>query len=139
MKKIILSIVILATIGLTTGYSQTDNKTAKTTQTSVSKTTFGVRGNCGMCKNTIEKAANSVEGVTNANWDKEKKIIMVAFDNSKTNVMAIQEAIAASGYDTEKVLGNLKAYSKLPGCCKYDHSMEMNQTVKTDEHKGHNH
>jgi len=33
---------------------------------------YGVRGNCGICKNTIEKAANSVEGVTTANWDKDK-------------------------------------------------------------------
>ena len=138
MKKIILSIVILATVGLTTSYSQIQKDVVKT-QSMVSMSTFGVRGNCNMCKNTIEKAAKSIAGVSKANWDKEKKMMMVAFDNSKTNVVKIQEAIAASGYDTEKVLGNLNAYNKLPGCCKYDHSMEMNQVLKSDDHKGHKH
>ena len=41
--------------------------------------------------------------------------------------MEIHKAIAASGYDTEKVLGNLEAYNNLPGCCQYDHSMVMNK------------
>ena len=48
------------------------------------------------------------------------------------NEMSIHDAIAASGYDTEKVLGNLDAYNSLPGCCQYDHEMEMNQGTKTE-------
>ena len=44
--------------------------------------------------------------------------------------MAIHTAIAASGYDTEKVAGSEAAYKDLPGCCKYDHEMVMN--VATD-------
>jgi copper chaperone CopZ len=88
---------------------------------------FGVRGNCGMCKKTIEKAVNAVDGVTKAVWDVDKKKIDVSFDDSKTDEMAIHHAIAASGYDTEKVLGDLNAYNNLPGCCQYDHEMAMNQ------------
>jgi len=87
---------------------------------------FGVRGNCTMCKSTIEKAANSIIGVTSAIWDIDKKKIDVSFDDKKTNEMAIHEAIAASGYDTEKIKGDLFVYNKLPKCCKYDHSMKMN-------------
>lgn len=137
----ILGVAIFATIGLTTGFSQTNNAATKTEQASISMITFGVRGNCGMCKRTIEKAANSVEGVSKANWIKDKKMMMVSFDSSKTNEMAVQKAVAASGYDTEKVKGNLEAYNGLPGCCKYDHSMEMNQKkgAKKDDHSGHNH
>ncbi|WP_337994739.1 heavy-metal-associated domain-containing protein [Polaribacter ponticola] len=86
---------------------------------------FGVRGNCGMCKRTIEKAVNNIEGIANVIWDKNKKKIDVSFNKAKTNEMAIHKAIAASGYDTDKVLGNEEAYKGLPGCCKYDHSMEM--------------
>ena len=93
---------------------------------------FGVRGNCNMCKKTIEKAASNVEGVTTAKWDVDKKKIDVAFDDSKTNLLAIHSAIAASGYDTEKSLGDETAYANLPGCCQYDHSMEMNQTAKAE-------
>jgi copper chaperone CopZ len=100
---------------------------------------FGVRGNCGMCKETIEKAANSVEGVGMATWDKAQKKIDVKFDESKTDAMAIHNAIAASGYDTEKVAANKEAYSKLPECCQYDHGMMMNQTGHHDEETEHVH
>jgi len=132
MKKVILSVVAIAALGLTSCKNET-KKVEDTTATEVSKEiamtdlSFGVRGNCGMCKSTIEKAANSVEGVASANWDVDKKKIAVSFDDTKTDAMTIHKAIAASGYDTEKVEGDLDAYKGLPGCCKYDHSMEMNQ------------
>ena len=97
---------------------------------------FGVRGNCTLCKATIEKAANRVEGVTKANWDVDKKKIDITFDDTKTNTIAIHNAIAISGYDTEKVTGNLEAYDNLPSCCQYDHNMAMNQSgeIKAEEH-----
>ncbi len=70
-----------------------------------------------------------------------KKKIDVSFDDSKTNAMAIHKAIAASGYDTEKVAGSDDAYKNLPDCCQYDHSMAMNQSGKTtsDNHADHDH
>ncbi|WP_335973674.1 heavy-metal-associated domain-containing protein [Gaetbulibacter jejuensis] len=146
MKKVILSVAVIAAMGLTSCKNET-KKVEETTATEASKEiamtdlSFGVRGNCGMCKNTIEKAANSVEGVTAANWDKDKKKIDVSFDSSKTDAMAIHNAIAASGYDTEKVAGNEEAYKNLPGCCQYDHEMMMNQSgeMKSDDHSNHDH
>lgn len=145
-KKVILSVAVIVAMGLTSCKNET-KKVEETTTTEVSKEiamtdlSFGVRGNCGMCKNTIEKAANSVEGVTAANWDVDKKKIDVSFDSSKTDAMAIHNAIAASGYDTEKVAGNEEAYDGLPGCCKYDHNMAMNQSgeIKADDHSNHDH
>lgn len=139
MRRIILSAAMLAAIAFTSCKEETK---ADTTATEVSKditmteTSFGVRGNCGMCKKTIEKAATGIDGVTKAEWDKDKKKIDVAFDASKTNEMAIHKAIAASGYDTEKVAGDEGAYKDLPGCCQYDHSMAMNQldAAKTNGH-----
>ncbi|WP_028283543.1 heavy-metal-associated domain-containing protein [Olleya marilimosa] len=133
MNKVILSVAAIVAIGLTSCKNET-KKVEETTTMEVSKEmamtdlSFGVRGNCGMCKNTIEKAANGVEGVSNANWDVDKKKIDVSFDDTKTNAMAIHNAIAASGYDTEKVAGSEDAYNSLPGCCKYDHEMMMNQS-----------
>ncbi|WP_040247510.1 heavy-metal-associated domain-containing protein [Psychroserpens mesophilus] len=146
MKKVILSVVAIAALGLTSCKNET-KKVEETTKTEVSKEiamtdlSFGVRGNCGMCKSTIEKAANSVEGVASANWDVDKKKIDVSFDDSKTDAMAIHKAIAASGYDTEKVAGSEEAYKDLPGCCKYDHEMMMNQSgeTKSEDHSDHNH
>ena len=145
-KKVILSVAVIVAMGLTSCKNET-KKVEETTTTEVSKEiamtdlSFGVRGNCGMCKTTIEKAANSVEGVASANWDVDKKKIDVSFDDTKTDVMAIHNAIAASGYATEKVAGNEEAYKNLPGCCQYDHEMMMNQSgeVKSDDHSNHDH
>lgn len=140
MKKVILSVVLIAAVGFTSCKSEKKGTTKKvevTKQIASTDASFGVRGNCGMCKATIEKAANSIEGVTSAIWDKDQKKMDVSFDDTKTNAMAVQTAVANSGYDTEHVTGNLDAYDGLPGCCKYDHEMKMNQTdaVKTaDDH-----
>lgn len=146
MKKVILSMAFVAAILTTSCKEETKNGSEMTShkisQANVVKDiSFGVRGNCGMCKKTIEKAANNLDGLTKATWDVDKKKIDVSFDDTKTSVMAIHEAIAASGYDTEKVMGDLKAYNGLPGCCQYDHEMAMNQfdEKEKDEHSGHNH
>jgi copper chaperone CopZ len=80
---------------------------------------FKVSGNCGMCESRIEKAANSVEGVNSADWDKETKIINVSFDTTKTDVAEIQKAIAGAGHDTELEKADDEEYNELPGCCQY--------------------
>ena len=135
MKKVILSMAVIAALAFTSCKNEA-KKEIKTTTTEVSaavvKTnlTFGVRGNCGMCKMTIEKAANSVEGVASAIWDVDQKKIDISFDDGKIDAVAIHKAIAASGYDTEQVAGNEEAYDGLPGCCKYDHAMVMNVSTE---------
>lgn len=152
MKQIFLSAAVVAALAFTS--CKEEAKTEETTVTTetvstddaakevaMTSSSFGVRGNCGMCKKTIEKAATGIDGVSKAVWDKDKKKIDVAFDASKTNEMAIHKAIAASGYDTEKVAGDEAAYKELPGCCQYDHSMAMNQldAPKTNDHSDHDH
>ena len=81
---------------------------------------FKVYGNCGMCETRIEKAAKSVDGVTAADWDKETKMIEVTFDDSKTDLDKIQQAIADAGHDTDLKTADNKTYDDLPGCCHYD-------------------
>ena len=130
MKKIILSVAVIA-LGFTSCKNEVKKETEVSTievshDISMTDLSFGVRGNCGMCKKTIEKAVNAVEGVANATWDVDKKKIDVTFDDAKTDATEIHKVIAASGYDTEKVAGNEEAYKNLPGCCQYDHEMTMN-------------
>lgn len=131
MKKVILSLAVIALVGFTSCKNDKENNTdtsdvnTEMNEIAMTETTFGVRGNCGMCKNTIEEAANSVEGVNSANWSVDLKKIDIKYDDTKTDEMAIHNAIAASGYDTEKVEGNMEAYKDLPECCQYDHAMEM--------------
>ncbi|WP_452598268.1 heavy-metal-associated domain-containing protein, partial [Pontimicrobium sp. MEBiC01747] len=107
MKKVMFSVAIVATMVFTA--CKSDNKTTTNveqseTKMAITNASFGVRGNCGMCKKTIEKAANNVDGVASATWDKEKKKIEISFDATKTNAQTVEKAIAASGYDTENIM-----------------------------------
>ena len=89
----------------------------------LSKTThqqIKVAGLCEMCKDRIETAAKSVNGVESANWEIDTKMLHVNFDSSKTNSDEIQKAVAKVGHDTEKFKASDEVYSKLPECCLYD-------------------
>ena len=80
---------------------------------------FKVYGNCGMCKKRIEKAAVS-EGVSQAVWNVDTKLMTVTFNSAKITNEEIQKRIAAAGHDTEKFRADDKVYEKLPGCCLYE-------------------
>lgn len=83
------------------------------------KQNIKVSGNCEMCKARIDKAAKSVKGVSLANWDVNSKVLAVEFDTKKTNLAAIQAAIAKMGHDTEGAKSDAKTYDGLPACCQY--------------------
>jgi copper ion binding protein len=81
---------------------------------------FSVSGNCGGCKNRIEKAANSVEGVKAANWDSEAQLLTVVYNPENTKLKQVKKAVAAVGHDTDQVNAKKKIYAELPGCCQYE-------------------
>lgn len=124
MKTKMLSLLSMFLIGTSMVFAQ-----AKTEK-------FEVKGNCGMCENRIEKAANSVDGVTNADWNQETEIFEVSFDESKTSVNKIQLAIANVGHDTPKHKATDEVYNALPGCCKYERGEAKKGCTG---HEGHNH
>ncbi|MDR1491123.1 MAG: efflux RND transporter periplasmic adaptor subunit [Planctomycetaceae bacterium] len=78
-----------------------------------------VQGLCGMCKERIEKAAKSVDGVSLAQWNGETKQLRLNFDSAVTSLDAISQVIAEGGHDTEKHKADDKIYDALPECCKY--------------------
>ena len=90
-----------------------------------SDVTFGVRGNCGMCKSTIESATMSIEGVDTASWSTESKMISINVSTEINDqfINDIHNAIAKSGYDTELSTALIEDYDKLPMCCKYNREM----------------
>jgi len=94
---------------------------------------FKVFGECGMCETRIEKAANGVDGVSSADWDKETKMMEVTFDESKTEIQKIHKAIAKAGHDTDAHKATSDAYSELPGCCKYDRPTECKKAKKSSD------
>lgn len=97
---------------------------------STKKETMKVWGECGMCKKTIEGAAKKA-GATSASWDTETKILSVSYSTTKTNTAKIQQAVAKSGYDTEKFTADQKAYDNLHECCKY----ERKEATKAEDKK----
>ena len=113
MKTKLVSLMALIVFSMTSVMAQTEKKEE-----------FKVYGNCGMCEDRIEKAAKLVDGVSSVAWDKETKMVEVSFDESKTNVDKIQEAIAKVGHDTDKHKAKEDVYNDLPGCCKYDRVKE---------------
>ncbi|MEN8118214.1 MAG: efflux RND transporter periplasmic adaptor subunit, partial [Bacteroidota bacterium] len=82
-------------------------------------TSFKVGGNCEMCKDRIEKAALSVEGVEYVIWESESQMLHLNFNSAKTNADEIQKAVAAVGHDTEKFKAPDDIYKELPECCLY--------------------
>ncbi|MEO5685102.1 MAG: heavy-metal-associated domain-containing protein [Chitinophagaceae bacterium] len=91
----------------------------KATGSSLKKETIQVWGECGMCKNKIEKAAKTA-GASNASWNEESKLLAVSYNSNKTSGTKIQQAIAAAGYDTKDLAAPAEVYSHLPGCCHYE-------------------
>lgn len=83
------------------------------------KVSLKVSGNCGSCKKRIVKAANSIDGVSDASWDKTKKVFTATIDDAKTNVETVKKAILEAGYDVDDAKGSDEAYGQLPDCCKY--------------------
>lgn len=81
--------------------------------------TVKIYGNCGMCKKTIEKAAN-LKDVATVVWNKDTKMAVLTYDSKQTSQDEILKNIAKAGYDSEKFKSKNEDYDNLPGCCQYD-------------------
>ena len=130
--KTIYKIILFALVGLFIGYGITtitnseeveivDNNKAETIiELMGTETSFAVKGNCKMCKKTIETSALSLDGVHKADWNVKTKKIDLVYDDQLVELMTIHNTIANSGYSTDLVNLNQEAYDNLPMCCQYD-------------------
>jgi copper chaperone CopZ len=123
MKTKVVSLMALFMMGALSVFA--GNKTEK----------IKVYGNCGMCESRIEKAVKGIEGVSEADWNKESKILEVTFDDAKTDVHKVHMAVAKVGHDTDMHKAKDEVYNNLPACCKYDRPVENTK----DSHEGHMH
>ena len=90
---------------------------------------IGVKGNCGMCKTTIEKAVKELDFVVEAEWGIQSKILDVKFNNpTNFDINELNTAITESGYETMNTTANQASYDALPMCCKYDRNMQVYST-----------
>ena len=131
--KTIFKITLAALFGAFVGYSIADyvitseeveivneDKAETIVELMGTESSFAVKGNCKMCKKTIETSAMSLDGVLKANWDVKTKQIDLVYDDQLVELMTIHNTIAASGYSTDLVDLNQEAYDNLPLCCQYD-------------------
>jgi len=106
MKKIILLIVVVLSFS---GFMKAQSSDTLKIQTSAQ---------CEMCKERIETALAYEKGVVSSDLEMNTKIITVVYKPAKTNADKIKAAISWLGYDADDVKAGLKAYNKLPACCK---------------------
>lgn len=64
--------------------------------------TINVKGmTCGGCVNSVVNALKGIYGVEDANVSLHGEMAAVTFDDMKTNVNVLKEAIEEAGYDVE--------------------------------------
>lgn len=64
------------------------------------QTTLTINGmTCGGCVNGVTNALKQVDGVNNVQVSLTDKNAVIDFDDSKTNVNSLKEAIEDAGYD----------------------------------------
>ncbi len=80
---------------------------------------FRVGGNCAMCKDRIEEAALSVDGVISASWEIETGILHLETLEG-ISLERVHHAVAAAGHDTELEQAPDDVYAGLPECCLYE-------------------
>ena len=125
MKKFLVLSMVAITLSCSAPVAPTPKKTTLKTvdktslKNGIAESKFTVWGNCGMCKQTIEKSLKK-EGIQKADWDIDAKIMTITYDTSKVSLQTIQQAIADAGYDNVNVKGNDAAYAKLHECCQYE-------------------
>ncbi|HEX2787542.1 MAG TPA: cation transporter [Ignavibacteria bacterium] len=73
---------------------------------------------CGTCQKNIESAVKKVNGVIEVKVDKDEKVAHVEFDDSKTDLNKIENAITSAGYDANDKKADPTAYKNLDNCCK---------------------
>jgi len=62
--------------------------------------TFAVSGwHCGGCSGKTEETLKKVKGVKSATASLDKKLVIVAFDDSLTNEKALKDAIKSAGFE----------------------------------------
>ena len=95
---------------------------------------FAVLGNCGMCKDRIERAAYSVRGVRLANWNEQEQSLTVTWRPQRTDQEEIERAIAKAGHDTENFLTHDEIHANLHHCCIYERNPEwLEKNKRFDE------
>ena len=119
MKTMRIILIALVAIFMNMNIQAQDKK--QKNESAIKTVSLKVDGNCSQCKARIEKAAK-IEGVNKAEWNKDTKILTLTYMPGKVSSDNVLKSISAAGHDNEKFKADEKAYTSLPGCCKYRES-----------------
>ena len=109
VKNIINLKLAILFIFLANGFVQAAEKTVEISLPTIQ---------CGSCIRTIDKALDKIGGVVNTDIDVENKKALITYDDTKTDVAKIEDAISSAGYDANEKKADPVAYNKLHTCCK---------------------
>jgi copper chaperone CopZ len=101
--------------------SQSENMNGNLPQAAVANSEVQIKVptiQCESCVANVEAALKEVEGVSSTKIDLETKLAQVNFDPAKTNLSAMEKAIAMAGYDANDIKRDSTAYADLDACCK---------------------
>lgn len=73
---------------------------------------------CTMCKDRIESNLKKIDGILESSLDVNSKVLTVKFDKTKITLDDIRKKLSDIGYDADNVKRDVRAYKKLPPCCK---------------------
>jgi copper chaperone CopZ len=102
MKKILIALLMVCTVG---AYAKTITET------------FLVKGECGLCKEKIEKALD-IPGISFAEWSTETKMLTIRYNDKKVSATDIHTTISKLGYATDKMEADKEGQAALDSCCK---------------------
>ena len=131
MKKILLISSLIA-LSITISGCISNKIKHSVTQTAL------VSGNCGMCKEKIEKAGTEAK-VSKVEWSAENQLATITYNPQKTTKSKILRKIADAGYSNEAFKADAKVYNELPGCCQYSEKQSENAPDEVVEEKPHDH
>jgi cation transport ATPase len=106
-KSIFISMLLLMFVGV-----------KKKKKTKLDTIQIKTSGQCGMCKERIEKVMVYEKGVKTADYDETTAVVTVIYNAQKTTPETLRKAITVVGHDADDQLADPKAYAKLPTCCK---------------------
>jgi periplasmic mercuric ion binding protein len=100
MKKLFFIAIIAALIAGCSGKStSTDNAQSTTTAVADKTVTLAIEGmTCTGCENTVQEAVTKIGGVKSIKASHLDSTAVVSFDESKTSIAAIGDAINEAGY-----------------------------------------
>lgn len=73
---------------------------------------------CKMSSSIIKKSLHKVDGVKKIDIDVNAKTVTIDYDDSKTNLTALEKALTKAGFNANDKEADMAGYDSLPKCCK---------------------